>query len=307
LARTGQTFARRYAFGSCGSGAYVLQSLTEPTTYRIAGSQCHDRLCVPCSTVRSRQIALNVIEALGNTRARFITLTVKQTRRGLTGALDHLRKSFHVLQKNKEWRSRVKTGCGFVEVKYNADDDDWNVHLHLLVTGKYFPHDVLRKLWYAITGDSYIVDIRLPKGRRKIVQYITKYASKPLNGSFLRSPGALDEAVVALKGRRLCVTFGGWRSVLTVAKPTDSAWEVLDTLACLIERATNGEAYARKIIDALVQQNKLQPLQYPDLTERSPPKSIDSTTETQLAFPGIAHVLYGPRRRERRIASRFPC
>ena len=68
----------------------------------------------------------------------------------------------------------------------------------------------LSDVWRGITKDSYVVDIQRVRDLETANNYVTKYASKPLNSSFSNTPTLLDEAVVALKGRRLCFCFGSW-------------------------------------------------------------------------------------------------
>jgi hypothetical protein len=79
-------------------------------------------------------------------------------------------------------------------------------------------------------------------------RYVTKYASKPLNTSFANSPALLDEALRALKGRRLCLTFGSWYGTpLTDAEDdgldleTDHSFHRHCPLEDLLQRANRGE------------------------------------------------------------------
>ncbi len=248
LIRTNQSVSRILAFESCGDGAYVLKSNEDPPRYRVAGSSCHDRFCQVCAAERSQAIALNVIERLGQQRCRFVTLTLRQTSATLQATIDRLYDSFRKLQRLQFWRQRVKGGVGFLELKHNSDAGTWNVHLHLLTQGKFMPQKQLSQTWLQITGDSFIVDIRMPGGKEAVTRYVTKYASKPLNTSYLFDSNRLDEAILAVKNRRLCTTFGGWRGVLLVKHPDEEAWENLGSLEDWIKRAARGDQTATNVL-----------------------------------------------------------
>lgn len=251
LQRTDQPPSRRAAFYDCGSHSYVLKSDDTPPRYRIAGSACHDRFCVPCANERARRIAANVIEHIGSTRTRLVTLTVREGADGLAPALDHLLNSFRALRKLPWWSTRVTGGVGFVELKWNEYPGRWHPHLHLLVHGKYLPHKELSAHWHRVTGGSFIVHVTTAGGADAIARYAAKYASKPLNPSFSHDDDRLDEAIVALKGRRLCTTFGGWRHVLLVEPLSEDGWTHLGTLDSLIHSAACGDETARAVLNAI--------------------------------------------------------
>lgn len=251
LHATGQTMARRTSFSDCGHGAYVLRSCDNPNKYRLAGSTCHDRFCTPCATERSRTIATNVAARLGTDGCRFVTLTVREGADGLRPAIAHLYASFRRLQRKRFWSSRVTGGVAFLEIKWNEATARWHPHLHCLTHGKFMPQRDLSNLWRQITGDSFIVDIRACKGATAITRYVTKYASKPLNMTYAADFDRLCEAVLALKGKRICVTFGGWRSVLLTDHPDEDGWVQIDSLQSIIHRASNGDVEARAILHAL--------------------------------------------------------
>jgi hypothetical protein len=236
--------SRSHAFSECGRFAYVLQSTEDPSKYRVAGSTCHDRFCLPCGQERSRTIGLNVLDRLGKHDARFLTLTLKSTTESLSFLLDKLTTSFSALRRSKLWRQRVSGGVAFTEIKWKPGKRRWNVHLHSIIQGRYIPKRNLAAAWRRVTDGSYIIDIKLIKNRASIAQYVTKYASKPLDATVLRDPARLDESITALKGKRLATTFGGWRGVLLTPKPDEEAWTNLGSLRQAIESAEHGDAWA---------------------------------------------------------------
>lgn len=289
---TDQTESRRRAFSECGHGAYVLRSTDGPLKYRLAGSTCHDRFCTPCATERSRTVATNVAAKLGADGCRFVTLTVREGADGLRPAIDHLYRSFRKLQRKAFWSNRVTGGVAFLEVKWNQPSERWHPHLHCLTHGKYMPQQALSRVWKAITADSFIVDIRACRGASAITRYVTKYASKPLNMSYANDFDRLCEAIVALKGKRICITFGGWKSVLLTDHADEEGWEQVESLESLIARASAGDDEARSILHILDGRAAEHVLVIAaDQRPRPPPQPETDASDTQSAFEWSPIVL----------------
>lgn len=251
LVDTHQPFSALEQFKYCGLHAYVLQSLEDPTEYRVAGSSCHHRFCLPCANERSRVIALNVLAQLGKKRARFLTLTMRSTNETLEYLLTKLSTCFAQLRRKALWRKRVTGGVSFIELKWNDELERWNVHLHAIVQGRYLDVVQLSKAWKHVTRDSLIVDIRAIKDNRHVARYVTKYACKPLHSSVLHNDERLREAIVALRGKRLATTFGDWRGVLLTPKPDEASWKNLGSLNDVIARAEANEPDALLICRSL--------------------------------------------------------
>jgi hypothetical protein len=292
LIRTNQSVSRISGFAECGHGAYVLQSPEPPVRYRVAGSACHDRFCNPCATERSRVIAQNVIDRIGHTRVRFITLTLRHGDEPLAELLTRLTSCFRVLQRTALWKQGVTGGVGFVEVKWNTDSESWHPHLHLLVEGRFIEKSRLQETWLAVTGDSYVVDIRLPGGHTAVARYVTKYASKPLSTTFLYNKDRLHEAIRALKGRRLCTTFGGWRGVLLVDKVDEEAWINVGPLSDWIERAHRGDASACEVLQQIDANKTAACLELTPPPQPRPPPQAPVRRHLQSAFWELAPLCY---------------
>lgn len=285
FSRTGQTHSRTSAFEYCGSHSYVLRNLDDPSVYRIAGSCCHDRFCVPCANERSRAIALNVIDFAKDRRLRFLTLTLKATDQPLPEQIDRLQSAFQALRRRKFWTKRCVGGVAFLEINWNEKTSRWHPHFHILIEGSYLPQQALKTLWYQLTGDSWIVDIRAIRDASVATRYVTKYASKPLNHTFLHIPERLDEAIDSLKGRKLCLTFGSWRGLPLSPAPCDGAWEHVASLESVIERASHGNTEATTILQALSDID-LAPI-LSRAYQRGPPKPLPIPPIDQLSFFGV--------------------
>lgn len=248
-------------FDGCGSGAFVQVSATDPPEYRITADTCRDRWCRPCQRERSRIIAANLVDALPGHTVRFLTLTIKTDQLTLVQAVNKLYQSFAKLRATTWWQTLVNGGAAICEIKRTKDATRWHPHLHCLITGCYLEKHVLRRHWWQITGDSYIVDIRRCEDGPSAARYITKYLSKPVPSVIVRNHDWLLQAIVALHGRRLVTTFGDWRGLRLTHVESEKSWETLCSYRDLVDRAAAGSIEALKILRSLLGQHGLDPLQ----------------------------------------------
>lgn len=210
LVKTCQTDARIAAFADCGATATIYEDDNHPGNYELRASYCHDRLCTPCANARAWKIREALKAQMGENPHSFITLTLCGKGESLLTLVDRLYKHFRALRQHPVWAEKVKGGAAFLEIKYSEKAARWHPHLHIIADAGYIEKDVLSNAWRSISRDSYIVDISRIREKSKQVSYVTKYASKPLNTSFCLNDELLCEAVVAIKGRRLCLCFGSW-------------------------------------------------------------------------------------------------
>lgn len=284
LARTDQRLNRCCNYRDCGSHAYVLRSVENPDRVRLAGSCCHDRFCLPCGRERAAIIASNALDLVADKEVRFVTITINTDDETLAESLDKLYSSFLKLRRTRTWTRSVFGGVAFLELKRSKDDSRWHPHLHCIVDGIWIDLPKLRSDWWRITGDSFIIDAKPCSNNRNVAYYATKYASKPFNNTFVNKPERLDEAVLALRGKKLCLTFGTWRGhLLTVTPSDDDTWERVDSLESIITQAANGNVDSLKLLHLLSNQD-LNPI-----LARAPPQpevQEDRTPlETQSTFP----------------------
>lgn len=237
LVRTGQTPTRIHAFGQCGSDAWLCRSnITEKDArgvpaykFCIKSNCCHDRLCTPCANTRSATIRDKLLQLMHGKQVSIITLTLSGKDQGLQEKVDRLYKHFRSLRLHPLWDENVAGGAAFLEIKYSEKAKRWHPHLHIIAEAKFIDQGELSTVWHTITKDSFIVDVGRPRDEKMTGVYVAKYASKPLNSSFSNDPNLLDEAVMALKGRRLCLTFGTWYGTpLTYAEDEALADDLTD-------------------------------------------------------------------------------
>lgn len=269
---TARPVSRVERFDQCGSDAYVWVNKENPEDVTLTRNWCGDRLCTPCANARSFKIAQRVITLVGDRRIKLLTLTIMGKDEPLRPLVDRLYRHFRQLRDSDFWSENVLGGCAFLEIKWSDKAQRWHPHLHILLESNYLEQGFLTKLWHAISRDSYIVDIRAVHGNSTVTGYVTKYASKPLNPSFSNSPDLLQEAMLALAGRRLCLTFGSWYGTrLTNAEDEElydeaevlQCWSCIGSLRSVLSDAAIGDSKATRLIQLLTNRQRARP--------RSPP------------------------------------
>ena len=240
--------ARLERWDNCGSNAWVVRDVEDRSRLAVVASYCHDRFCRPCANQRSRTIVGNLLPLLSKKPHRFITLTLKSGNLTLTEMVDKLYRCFRRLRSSKLCKRRLRGGVAFLELKWVKVTEHWHPHLHVICEGTFIPQDQLAAAWKKVTGDSYIVDIRFVADRNQVAKYVTKYASKPLSGTFLNRPEQLDDAINVLQGRRLFTTFGTWRGWRLLEVRCTTTWESVAPLWVLRRDAAAGDPRAIAIL-----------------------------------------------------------
>lgn len=197
--------------------------------------QCHDRFCQPCQRGVATRVRDQMKSLIHPADTRFITLTLRHSLTPLRDQIDRLLRSYKQLRRKNLWTEAVTAAAAFLEVKMGRDQK-WHPHLHIIAVGHYMPHKNLSETWHAITGDSSIVHIEKIDNTDHAAIYVTKYLTKPIEHALYQDDAHLDEAILALKGRRMIITSGAWSKLkLRHQDKTadESGWEnapSLDTL-----------------------------------------------------------------------------
>jgi hypothetical protein len=210
----------------------------EEKRWRLAANYCRDRCCQPCGRARSAQVEAALRAWVGDRSLRFITLTLKHTPHlKLQEQLERLYRSFSSLRRRNWWKDKVKGGVAVLEVKIGKDGL-WHPHLHLLLESSYLPQQGLSHEWLAVTGDSYIVDVRKVSQEKNELKYVCSYVGKPLDSSIYNVPEMLDAFVIAIKGRRLILPFGTWHKLSLESEIADGGvWVCMGPLWKLLRDA----------------------------------------------------------------------
>lgn len=240
---------RLLRFRDCGKYATVWKAKDNDAKLKVRSRKCHDRFCPACSREKAFVIGKNVEAKIQSQTARFVTLTLKHRDEPLHAMVDRLGRSFKVLRRTPLWRKTVDGGIAFYEVKYT---NGWHAHLHVIVVGSFLDYRRLRRTWLEITGDSYVIDIRAIKETKEAARYCAKYAGKGIDRGLLRDHRRLCEAIAALEGRRLVLTFGDWKGWRVTRDADTTEWVFVGGLIDLIDAAASGNDAAAAVIAGLI-------------------------------------------------------
>lgn len=209
---------------ACGEYLLFRNYYTVDLVRLHAAQFCKKHLLCPLCAIRRGSKALQaylpryqaITAARPCLRPFLVTLTVKD-------GPDLAERFKHLMQAQRElWmRKHRKRGSSLddveaavwsYEVKKGAGSGLWHPHLHMVALAEVPPHaGQLRDEWHAITGDSYIVDVRPidqadpASGFLEVFKYALKFSEM--------SPADTFEAFRVLSGRRLVGSGGAFRGV----------------------------------------------------------------------------------------------
>ena len=180
---------------------------------RIASNACHLRWCPVCAESRKNFIGHSVADWLQVQKfPKLMTLTLRHRDMPLFHQVTDLYRYFVQLRKLKDFRKIVTGGVWFFQIKQSEKTKEWHPHLHCVVTGKYMPRTLLRRMWLDCTGDSEIIDIRSVKDPDGCALEVARYAARPGPLKDLTLNDAV-ELVSVMHGRRICGTWGTGRKI----------------------------------------------------------------------------------------------
>lgn len=218
----GKALARRVS--GCGEYLVFRHYFTIDQVRLHAAHFCTKHLLCPLCAIRRGAKALgaylpryeSVIASAPLLRPFLVTLTVKDGP-DLKERFEHLQNSQHELWKRKQ-RGRGSALDGVLaavwsyEVKRGKGSGLWHPHLHMVALAENAPDQVeLADEWHAITGDSFIVDVRPidladpASGFLEVFKYALKFSDMEACDTF--------EAYQVLKGRRLVASAGLFRGI----------------------------------------------------------------------------------------------
>lgn len=237
IAEAGGSSTRVLRFRQCGEQVWVYQhAMSGELAFRH--NHCGDRFCLVCGKLRSSRISEALEQKTRDIAPLFMTFTVRG-RAGdtLAGLLRTLAGAFAAVRQTPLWKKSVRGGAAFLEVKYSKEGGGhWHPHFHVVADGRYIEVGWLSQLWKTLTRGSSQVNVKRVRDHGEMRRYVTKYASKPMDTSFLRKPHLLIEAMKALKGKRLCACFGSWyrtplnEEIVDEEEPIFTHWRCLGSL-----------------------------------------------------------------------------
>jgi len=208
---------------NCGKRFYVFECV-ECGANPVVPCSCNFRMCPRCRERFALKMKARIMKRVeGVYSVRHLVLTVPNVRRLRKEFLDWFRVCFSLLRRRKFFARRVRGGVYTFEVKYNEELLSWHVHLHAVLLGERFvPREAIYSAWNEIVekrahlaGESEGWRESLSKGCGvwikskpfgKGLMYILNGALK--DNGFVHRPELLAEYLLAVRGKRLFVTFG---------------------------------------------------------------------------------------------------
>jgi hypothetical protein len=233
---------------NCGSYLVFRDYYTVGKVRLSAANFCRKHLLCPLCAIRRGAKALKaytdrlsiLLQDNSNLKPYLVTFTIKN-RDDLGDAFSHFTRSMkRYTDKRRKALSasnrnipvemnKAAGGVSSIEVKRGEGSGLWHVHSHSVWLCEQMPDArILAEEWQAVTGDSYIVDVRPFSGSSiadyltgfmEVFKYAVKFSSLELSDNW--------EAFNLLSGRRLVNSFGLFRGVEVPEEMTD---EPLDDL-----------------------------------------------------------------------------
>ena len=201
---------------------------------------------------RAKILKRKLLSRMGGNRCSVTTLTLGDDGCPLNERLTRLLRCFSKLRRQKIWKSSASNGAAVVEITRGQHGDHWHVHLHAIHTGKPFKRDALSAAWLGITGDSFIVHSRWVRDGDADAGYVATYATKGCSHDVLEDFNSLVEAVCALRGRRLFLTWGGWRGMdVDREDSSEAGWRRVGSFTEIARKAAGGDVWAIGVMRSL--------------------------------------------------------
>jgi hypothetical protein len=226
--------------------------------FSIHSNGCNLRLCPRCCQRLQRRIFDRVKDLLTPCVAnewQMITLTLLHSDTPLSDQLDRLRSSFRKLRQRKLWKHAVRYGYAVIEITYNEETRHWHPHLHVLARVNWIDWSHLRDDWYAVTGDSNIIDCQQVRTGRNAALYVAKYVGKMPPDVVSADNGLLEDWYTALQGSRMLIRFGKHPPRQEPLPLSDNADLIrVERLSVMLNKASAGDPFSMRCIDALAEQ-----------------------------------------------------
>lgn len=174
---------------------------------------CKQRLCPVCMKSRSNRMVRDLMDKfVWFWNPKLLTVTVKNFKVLTKQKIDKARKDFDNLLRRKLFKDKCRGGYYTIEIVYNNDRKDWNLHIHSLIDSYYINQAEISKVWRDITGDSWIVDIRKADHRSifEVCKYMTKFM---LKDSEIVDGYPIGELFKATRNTKLVRCFGFLRGL----------------------------------------------------------------------------------------------
>lgn len=208
----------------CRDHAWFVQH-SEDLTVRVAAEHCGVRWCPMCAVSRRAAITPGIAAWIRELdRPKFLTLTLKHSPLPLREQVDLLYSSFKRLRKLSWWKTLVRGGIWFFQVKRSRNSKQWHPHFHILLDAEFILHGELSRHWDYLTRGSTVVDIRAVDDEDAAAMEVARYATTP---AALKLHGDADkqEILACFQGMRIAGTWGTAKGVPLRPVKQDDWWK----------------------------------------------------------------------------------
>lgn len=219
---------RLVTWSQCRSSAWFVRNQNSGEV-RVASSRCHLRWCPLCGFADKFAIISQVsprIQSLSS--PKFATFTLNHSSRPLPDQVKGLYDSFVRLRRMRRFKRTISGGVWFFQITKNDKTNQWHLHLHTILEGRYYDQAELSRDWKRASKGSYIVDIRAIRDSSKAAAYVARYATDPCD---LVKLSRIDRITVfdALHHRKIKGTWGTWQDLKLKAMPPEDAgdWQFM--------------------------------------------------------------------------------
>lgn len=227
---------------------------------RVVSNQCRLRWCPLCQRAKAKFMSRSISDWLRTLdRPKFLTLTLKHSDAPLQFQIAELYRFFQRFRKLRDIRKQIRGGVWFFQIHRSTKTNQWHPHLHCLLDSDFIPHEELSRLWLRTTLSSSVVDIRQVKELDKAAEYVSRDAAKPARLEGIE-PDQMIELFYALKGKRICGTWGTAKKLQLTAKPLSDKTDWVDVGSwSVVVGLRNEHPAAEAIIKAWLTKKPLQP------------------------------------------------
>lgn len=198
------------SFLRCGEQVYTLECEQCGHRQKVAYN-CKLRVCSRCGWAKTAALMkkyLPYVKSLAATPKylRRMDLTLKNVD-DLGEGVKEIRECFTRLRHKKDYVFDFDGGIYGIEA-VPGKDGKWNIHMHVLYAGQFIRQERLSADWWALTGDSMVIWVRLVRDPEKSLRYVLKYIAKGVENPEDLTEEQLAEFVLVLENIRLIQAFG---------------------------------------------------------------------------------------------------
>lgn len=171
---------------------------------KVTSRYCNQRWCLTCNRIRSAKMINGYVGAIKELKeTQFVTLTIPNVKaKYLRTAIEDMTKSIKDIRKNlKKTYNITLKGLRKYECTYNAKEDTYHPHFHLIVEGKETANKLV-DFWLIKNPKALRGAQDIQPAKEGTLKELCKYFTKVIAKDNDYNPKALDIMFRAVKGKR---------------------------------------------------------------------------------------------------------